>query len=189
MELNRQRKRVPVDLHRLGHAIWRPADDLDTLAGTRHRLMMQTIDGVGRGSQNLTQPRVLLKVHTVGAKGASNGGVIVLRGLGLLRRQILNKRATTGDVEQLHPTADAQNRHGGVQCPGGERQFEFIAFGLRLLAGGYRFFTIAGGVNITATAEQQTIQPRADRFEGVGVLMRGDKQRNTARALYRVDIV
>src|SRR5690242_16459259 len=41
VELDREGKGMAVHLHRLGHAIGRPADDLDTLARTCDRLVVQ----------------------------------------------------------------------------------------------------------------------------------------------------
>ena len=44
-------------------------------------------------------------------------------------RQVLNQRATQGDVEELHPAADPENWQASVHGAAGQRQLEPVALG------------------------------------------------------------
>ena len=107
----------------------------------------------------------------------------------LLRFNILDERATHGDVEHLNPAADAENRHVARDGHRDNQQLENVALWVVLSAGGQRFFAISRRQNITAACKKETVQSIQNRFGGFFILDFRQQHGNPARAEHRLHVV
>ena len=70
---------------------------------------------------------------------------------------VLHERPAAGDVDQLHPPADAQHRQVALDRGARKRDLERVALGHRVDRLGVRLLAVAGGVDVSATGEDQTV--------------------------------
>jgi hypothetical protein len=71
-----------------------------------------------------------------------------------LRGKILVQRPTERDVEDLHPPADAEDRHLSSQRVLQQGHLERVTFRERDAELGNGFLTVVTGIQVAATAEQ-----------------------------------
>ena len=84
--------------------------------------------------------------------------LVVPRCLWPLRREILDQIAAPRDVEQLHPTAHAENRHALRQRVPREGELDLIALAFRLITLRKHLLAIIGGIEVAPTCQQQPVQ-------------------------------
>ena len=72
--------------------------------------------------------------------------------------QVLVQRAAEGDVEDLRPAADPQNRHVPAQRTGHQREFPGVAVAGRLVGGRVGVVAVGGGVDVLAAGDEQTVE-------------------------------
>ena len=83
-------------------------------------------------------------------------------------RQVLVEGAAAGDVEDLHPAADPEQRHLALDRALRQRQFEAVALGPGALRLRVRLGPVAGRVDVGAAGEDQGVEPVEDPV-GIGL--------------------
>ena len=103
--------------------------------------------------------------------------------------EVLQERAAAGDVDQLHPAADAQQRHVALDRRARERDLEGVALGHRVDGLRMRLLAVAGGVDVGAAREHQAVdqlQPGLGLLDQHGVGREHHHQ--AAGALHGLDV-
>ena len=104
-------------------------------------------------------------------------------------REVLVERAAAGDVHDLHPAADAEERQVALHRAAGQRELEGVALGHRPDRLRVRRLAVAGGVHVGPAGEQQAVEQVE---QAVGVLDRGrvrrEQERDPAGGLDGVDV-
>ena len=83
-------------------------------------------------------------------------------------RQVLVERAAAGDVEHLHPAADAEQRHVALERAPRQRELEAVALGPGALRLGVRLGAVAGRVDVGAAGEDQPVE-QVEQPVGIGL--------------------
>ena len=73
--------------------------------------------------------------------------------------QVLDEGAATGDVEQLHPAADAEDGKVALEGTADEGELEAIALGPSAPGLGVWGGAVGGRVDVRAAGEQQRVEP------------------------------
>ncbi len=143
---------------------------------------------LARVAQHLGQARGRVKADLVYANAAWLVGMVVARGAGPLRAQVLKERTPAHDVQHLHTAADAKHGHRSLDRPPRQRDLRLVALGLRCAALGQWLLAIKPGIDIAAAGQQQAIQPVTDSRHAGAVLERRNQQRRAARPLDGADV-
>ena len=121
----------------------RPAGDLEALADAVDGLVvvgLRAVDDLAGGARG---QRAVGQAHVVvgAVEGARVAPVLVVA---VALGQVLQQRAAGGDVHELHPAADAQQREVALQRAAGERDLEVVALGDRAAGLGVRLLPVGG---------------------------------------------
>jgi hypothetical protein len=98
--------------------------------------------------------------------------------------EVLHEGAAAGDVEQLHPAADAEHRQVAIQRRLGEGDLEPVPLDSRVLRQRIALRAVGGRVEIGAAGQQQAVQ-QIDEFAGLdcGCVARREQQGQAAGAI------
>jgi hypothetical protein len=78
---------------------------------------------------------------------------------------VLVQRASQSNIQDLHPSADAQNRHPPVERASGEGKLELVPARIGVAECVGWFLPVVLGENIAAAREQQAVTDRQDVVE------------------------
>ena len=112
--------------------------------------------------------RAVAQAHVVvgAVEGARVAAVLVVA---VALGQVLEQRAARGDVHELHPAADAQQREVALEGAARERDLEVVALGHRAAGLGVGLLPVGGRVDVGAAGQDEPVEQVEDR---VGILLR-----------------
>ena len=133
-----------------------------------------------------SEPSVQADVVVGAVEGARDAPVLVVA---VALGQVLQQRAAGGDVHDLHPAADAQQRQVALERAAGERDLEVVALGHRAAGLRVGLLPVGRGVDVGAAGEDQPVEQVEDRVGLVLERLVGRQhERDPAGALDGVDV-
>jgi hypothetical protein len=139
-------------LDRLDQAVGlRPAAHLHSVAQLVERLVMVRLHERPLGAHGARRARAGPELHLVVAERA---GRVPLQ---VDAHDVLLQRPAERHVEDLHPAADAGQRHIALEPPVRESQLEAVALDARAVRLGVGSRTVARRVDVGAAADQERI--------------------------------
>jgi hypothetical protein len=145
-------------LHRFDEAVLRPGGGDEAVAEAGDALVVggrhgQREIGLATGPQDRGELAPGSEPHRMRSERARRGPV---PGPG---REVLAQGPAPGHVEQLHSAADAEHWQPVGQRGREQLQFRLITFGVDTAGPRVRLRSIAGGVEVAATGENQPVEP------------------------------
>ena len=180
-------------LHGLDEPVGGDGGDEQPLAEPPDPLVVQAVHGELGEADDPGEPRGLVaEAHRVGevvAGVALAGEVVVLHRGGHLAGEVLVEGAAGGDVEDLQPAADAEDRLAVLGGPAHEQQLELVARRVAPVAAGAPRVVVARRVEVGAAGEEDAVERVVDGARG-GLVVgdQGDHQRHPARLGHRADV-
>ena len=131
-------------------------------------LVVEALDRGALGLDGARGQAARLEAHLVVGVSARLARVpVVAENVG----QMLLERAAAGDVEHLHPAADPQDRHAGLQRRGRHGQLEAVAHGLHRLGARMPGLAVVGRIDVARTlAVTFTRKAAGELVERLGAL-------------------
>ena len=103
--------------------------------------------------------------------------------------QVLDERASVGDVEQLHAAADGQHRQAAAFRSVDEGELAIVSPTTRWLSARVRLGTVAGGIDVGAACQHQAVEAFDEAVEIlVALVLDREDDRGRARPRERVHI-
>lgn len=153
MPLNSEHESAAAKLERLGQVIgYRPAANREPLSDPINALMMVLHSAVNYFAGDRRRKRALLQAHVVSAAFEGPWGRSVYR------REVLDERAAKRNVEQLHPSADAQQWHVNFNGSADQADLAAIAFDPRAFMRRIRLRPIQRCIDVWTARQKQPIE-------------------------------
>ena len=96
--------------------------------------------------------------HDQGVTVIGIAGVEVRQGLGQVLGNVQEEVAALGDIQKLHPAADAEDRHPPLGDRAHQRAIEFLAASIQEADRGVEHETVVARIEIGAAAEHDPVQ-------------------------------
>ena len=164
-------------LDRLDDAVGAPGDGAEALAQTADRLVVHRVHAELGHTEDLREVTRRVDPHVV--LDGQHVGMAMDHPVPVLVRDVRHEVAAQGDVQELHPAADAEEREVAGERGAEERQLEAVALHGDAVVRLVLPPAVMGGVDVAAARENE----RIDHREGLGdlALHRGQHDRHGTR--------